>query len=78
MTGISSQSLCAEADFRCLGVKAPNIGEGGKVFFYSEREDMICIGRIFSGLISFESIFGVQATGASHLNNSDIAAQGEL
>jgi len=33
MISISSKGICGEDDFRCLGEKAPKIGEGGKVFF---------------------------------------------
>jgi hypothetical protein len=55
MLYISSYCPCGEDYFECLGEKAPNIGEGGKVFFWSKSEGMIWIGRIFSGLISFGS-----------------------
>jgi hypothetical protein len=55
MLYISSYGPCGEDYFECLGEKAPNIGEGGKVFFWSKSEGMIWIGGMFSGLISFGS-----------------------
>jgi hypothetical protein len=53
MIYISPQGFCGEDDFGCLGEKAPNIGEGGKVFFCSESEDMIWIDSNLDKLISF-------------------------
>jgi hypothetical protein len=47
MIYISPQVFCGEDDFGCLGEKPPNIGEGGKVYFCSDSEGMIRIGRIF-------------------------------
>jgi len=55
MIFLSSQGLCREDYFGSLGDKAPNVGEGGKVFFCSESEGMIRIGGIFSGMVSFKS-----------------------